>query len=202
GDLLVFPINQIERDIPELTDDFLALLGYYVAEGCATYFNKHQAVEFSLGAHETENIQEVCDLIRRVTGKNPSVTNDPKRHGTYIVVYSKDLWRLCEEHGGRYAEGKRFSKAVMDLPPVRQKLAIETYYKGDGSVSQEGRLTRVRAATVSRQLAFQLQELLARQGIYASINVREAYEEQMRDGRTIRHRRKYTIFYAKNTRSQ
>ena len=202
GDLLAFPINQIRRDDPALTDDFLALLGYYVAEGCATRFNGHDAVEFSLGSHEEANIREVCDLVQRVTGKKPSVTRDDKRHGVYIVVYDKELWRLCETHGGRYAENKRFSKMVMDLPPERQQRAIETYYKGDGSISREGKLVRVRAATVSRQLTFQLQELLGRQGIFACINVRESYEESMRDGRVIRHKRKYTIFYARNTRSR
>ena len=202
GDLLVFPINQIRRDDAQLTDDFLALLGYYVAEGCATRFNGHDAVEFSLGSHEEDNVREVCDLVQRVTGKKPSVIRDLKRHGVYIVVYDKELWHLCETHGGRYAEGKRFSKTVMDLPSQRQKRAIDTYYKGDGSISCEGSLVRVRATTVSRQLAYQLQELLARQGIFACINVREAFEETMRDGHVIRHKRKYTIFYAKNTRSR
>jgi Fe-S cluster assembly protein SufB len=201
GDLLAFPINQVRRDDPRLSDDFLALLGYYVSEGCATKFNGYKAVEFSLGSHETDNIQEVCDLVGRVTGKTPSVTYDRKRHGAYVVVYSDDLWSLCEEHGGRYAEHKRFSKAVMDLPPERQKRLIETYYKGDGSVSRIGRLTVHRAATISRQLAFQLQELLARQGVFASINVREAYEETMRDGHVVRHKKKYTIYNAENTRS-
>jgi Fe-S cluster assembly protein SufB len=202
GDLLAFPINQVRRDDVSLSDEFLSLLGYYVAEGCATHFNGHQAVEFSLGSHETRIIEEVVRLIREVTGKTPSISYDHKRHGAYMVVYSPELWRLCEEHGGRGAENKRFSKVVMDLPPERQKLVLETYYLGDGSVSREGRLERVRAATVSRQLAFQLQELLARQGIYACINVREAFDEPMRDGRVIRHKRKYTLFYARNTRSQ
>jgi Fe-S cluster assembly protein SufB len=202
GDLLAFPINQISRDVPELSDDFLSLLGWYVAEGCATHFNGHKAVEFSLGSHETDGIEEVRRLIRSVTGKNPSVTYDHKRHGAYVVVYSSELWRLCEEHGGRYAEHKRFSKAVMDLPPVRQKLVIETYYKGDGSRKKIGGLTAVRAATVSRQLAFQLQELLARQGVFACINVREPYDEAMMDGRVVRHKRKYTIYNAENTRSK
>ncbi len=202
GDLLAFPINQTRRDTSDLTDDFLALLGYYVAEGCATRLNGYDAVEFSLGSHEEANIREVCELVQRVTGKKPSVTRDEKRHGAYIVVYDKQLWRLCEEHGGRYAEHKRFSKAAMDLPPERQKRMIETYYKGDGSVSREGNLVRVRAATISRQLAFQLQELLARQGRFACINVREPFEETMRDGKVIRHKRKYTMFHAENTRSR
>ncbi|HYB66150.1 MAG TPA: hypothetical protein VEC59_12940, partial [Steroidobacteraceae bacterium] len=39
GDWLVFPINKVEREDKSLTDDFLKLLGYYVAEGCATKLN-------------------------------------------------------------------------------------------------------------------------------------------------------------------
>jgi len=202
GDLLVFPVNQVERDDAQLSDDFLRLLGYYVAEGCVTHFNGCKAVEFSLGMHEPDVIKDVSRLIRRVTGKSFSVTYDRKRHGAYVVVYSKELWDKLLEHGGRYSDGKRFSKAVMDLPPARQKLAMDTYYRGDGSVSREGRLTRVRAATVSRELAFQLQEMLARQGIFAYINVREAFSEKIKGGRTIHHKTRYVLFYAKNTRSR
>ena len=206
GDFLVFPINQVIRDEPSLGDDFLALLGYYVAEGCATKFNGCDAVEFSFGEHEKGAIRTVCDLIERVTGKRPSVTYDHKKHGAYIVVYSKGLSQMCVEHGGKYAEHKRFSKVVMDLPPERQKLVLDTYIEGDGSVasrpSRSGRLRGVRACTVSRQLAFQLQELLARQGIYAFINTRDAFDERMRDGRIVRHRKRYWIVYHENTRGK
>src|SRR5471032_2733503 len=38
GDLLCYPINKVERDDPSISDDFLRLLGYYVAEGCVTRF--------------------------------------------------------------------------------------------------------------------------------------------------------------------
>ena len=202
GDLLVFPINQVERDDARLSDDFLRLLGYYVSEGCATMFNEYKAVEFSLGDHEVDLIEDVSDLIERITGKRPSRTHDPKRHGVYLVVYSNDLWDACVEHGGKYAVGKRFSKAVMDLPPARQKLALDTYYRGDGSVSHEGSLTRVRAATVSRTLAFQLQEIHARQGIFAYINVREAFDETMKDGHVVRHKKRYILFHALNARGR
>ena len=173
-----------------------------MAEGCTTHFNGCKAVELSLGVHETESIEEVRELITRVTGKSPSVTHDTNRNGVYVVVYSNELWDLLHEHGGRYATGKRFSKAVMDLPPARQKLAVDTYYLGDGSVSRDGRITRVRAATVSRELAFQLQEMLSRQGIFAYINVREAFDETMKDGRTIHHKKRYVIYYTRNARSQ
>jgi Fe-S cluster assembly protein SufB len=106
------------------------------------------------------------------------------------------------EHGGTRADGKRFSKAVMDLPPERQKLALDAYYRGDGSVSRDGALIRVRATTVSRTLAFQLQELLARQGIFAFINVRAAFDETMKDGRVIRHETRYTLYYSQGARGR
>ena len=202
GDLLVFPINKVERNDPTLTDEFLRLLGYYVAKGCATEFNGCKAVELSFGDREQDLIEDAASLIECTTGKRPSRTHDTKRHGVYVVVYSNELWDRLVAHGGKYSHGKRFSKAVMDLPPARQKLAVDTYYLGDGSVSQKGNLTRVRAATVSRQLAFQLQEMLARQGIFAYINVRAAFDERMKDGRLVRHSTRYLLFYAEGARGR
>ncbi|MEA2025430.1 MAG: SufD family Fe-S cluster assembly protein, partial [Chloroflexota bacterium] len=55
--------------------------------------------------------------------------------------------------------------------------------------------TLVRASTVSHTLAFQLQEILARLGTYASIRVREAFSETMPDGRTISHRDQFQLSY-------
>ena len=206
GELLVFPVNRVSRDNPQLSDDFLALLGYYVAEGSATRFNGYDAVELSFGSHEKRTIQDASRLIERVTGKRPSVTVDTKRHGAYIVVYSQELYRLLVEHGGKYAVGKRLSKVVMDLPPQRQKLVLDAYMEGDGSVaarpSRSGRLRGVRACTVSRELAFQLQELFARQGTYAFINTQEASDERMRDGRTVHHKKRYWVVYHENTRGK
>ncbi|MGH8481611.1 MAG: SufD family Fe-S cluster assembly protein [Nevskiaceae bacterium] len=202
GDLLVYPVPKAERDVPELSDDFLRLLGYYVAEGCATRFNGYDAAEFSLGLHETDIIADLKALIERVTGRKPSVTFDRKRNGAYVVVYGKELCDRLVEHGGKYAVGKRFSKAVMDLPPARQKLATDTYYLGDGCRTKIAGFTAVRACTVSRQLAFQIQELLARQDIFGYINTREAFDETMKDGHVVRHKKRYWIYYAENTRGR
>ena len=206
GDLLVFPINRVSRDRLTFSDDLLRLLGYYVAEGSATRFNGYDALELSFGSHEKRLIRRAAQLIERTTGSKPSITIDPKRHGAYLVVYSKDLVRFLVEHGGKYAHGKRLSKSIMDLPPQRQKLVLDAYLEGDGSwsrpPSKSGRLREMRACTVSRRLAFQLQEILARQGIYAFINTREAFDEPMADGRIIHHTTRYWVLYHRNTRSQ
>src|SRR3989441_5363707 len=206
GDLLVFPVNKVAREELRLTDAFLELLGYYVAEGCATRFNGYDVVEFSLGSHEKQLIARIGELIQRVTGKSYSVTYDRRRHGAYVVVYSTELAARMVEHGGKYAVGKRFSKVVMDLPPARQKLVLDAYITGDGSVrhrpSKSGRLVGVRACTVSRELAFQLQELYARQGTFAFINTRDAFDETMKDGRVVRHKKRYWVIHHRNARSQ
>jgi Fe-S cluster assembly protein SufB len=84
----------------------------------------------------------------------------------------------------------------MELPGDRQRLLVDTYLAGDGSrhLRSNGR-TLVRASTVSRTLAFQLQEVMARLGVYAGIQVRRAFTETMRDGRAISHREQFTIHY-------
>ena len=203
GDLLVFPINKVERDDPSLSDEFLRLLGYYVAEGCVTKFNGCDAAEWSLGEHEPDVADEIASLVERLTGKRPSRSHDTKRHGVYLVVYSRELGAALELHGGKYAHDKRFSKAVMDLPPPRQRLATDTYYRGDGSIGRNGPLTTVRCATVSRTLAFQLQEMLARRGIFAYINIRPAFDETMRrTGKVIHHRTQYVLYYTQKTRGR
>jgi Fe-S cluster assembly protein SufB len=202
GDLLVFPVNKVERDDPSLSDDFLRLLGYYIAEGCVTKFNGYDAAEWSLGDHEPDVADEISLLVERLTGKRPSRTHDAKRHGMYLVVYSVDLCEQLEQHGGKYAHGKRFSKAVMDLPPHRQRLATDTYYRGDGSIGRNGPLTTIRCATVSRTLAFQLQEMLARRDIFAYINIRPAFDQTMKNGRVIHHRTQYVLYYTAKTRGR
>ncbi|HET9331531.1 MAG TPA: SufD family Fe-S cluster assembly protein [Steroidobacteraceae bacterium] len=202
GDLLVFPINKVERDDASLSDDFLKLLGYYVAKGCATKFNGYDAVEWSLGDHESDMADEISALVERCIGKRPSRTHDAKRHGLYLVVDSSELCAALVDHGGKYGEGKRFSKAVMDLPPRRQKLAVDRYYRGDGSVGRNGAVTTIRCGTVSRTLAFQLQEMLARRGIFAYMGVREQFDERMKNGGVIHHGTMWTLFYCEKTRGR
>jgi Fe-S cluster assembly protein SufB len=202
GDLLCYPINKVERDDPCVSDDLLRLLGYYVAEGRVTRLNDCPAVEWAFGAHEPETIEDVCRLVERLAGERPSVSRDRRKSGVYLVTYSKELCFLMETHGGKYAHGKRFSKAVMDLPPARQKLALDTYYRSDGSIAERGKLRGIRAVTVSRRLAFQLQEMWSRNGIFAFLHERKAYAQTMRDGRTIQHRDAWVLYHSEGTRSR
>ncbi len=194
GDFLQYPIHRTERDDPEFSEAAVRLLGYYLAEGSAQQINHCDAVVFTFHIDETSYVEEVKAAIRELTGKEAWTYAEPAKHARTVGVYSRSLYSFCVTHAGKYADQKRLSPTVMDLPPAKQRLLLEAYYRGDGNVYERGGTVH-RVMTVSRQVAFQVQELQARQGIFATINVREPFDETMKDGRTIHHRRMYIVYY-------
>jgi Fe-S cluster assembly protein SufB len=199
GDFLVFPISKTTRPDPSLTSEVLRLLGYYLAEGSTYVHNKlnQPVVAFSFSETERDFIDEVKALILSVTGKNAMEIHDASRHGTEVRVYSQLLRDLCLEHCGQHAAEKRLSKTIMELPAGLQAELLKTYLNGDGSVYLKRKHTMVRAATASQALAWQLQELIARQGHYATITVRKGGQDTIL-GRTITRRDQYILYYSPN----
>ncbi len=196
GDFLVFPIPQVTRDDPRYTIPALRLLGYYVAEG-STFVHRTlrmPVVVLSFGASESDRprIEEAKRLIQEVTGKRAIEVANRKNHGVSVLVYSQTLRDLCLESCGKGAATKALSKTVMELPPEKQAHLLETYFFGDGSRYQRFR-TMLRASTVSLTLARQIQELLARQGQYATISVRKGGADTIL-GRQITRKDQYIIY--------
>jgi Fe-S cluster assembly protein SufB len=201
GDFIHYPINRTEFDDAAFGTPQLTILGYYLSEGCVQMLNGCEAVTFTFHIDETQYVEELARAIHEVTGKEPWKYRQPEKHAVVVGVYSRELYEFCLTHAGEYADQKRLSKAVMDLPPSKQQVLLQTYYNGDGNIYERGGTVH-RASTVSRQLAFQVQELQARQGIYATINVREPFEEEMKDGRRISHKRAYTVYYQVGKRAE
>jgi Fe-S cluster assembly protein SufB len=198
GDLLCFPVATKQVDHPEVSDDLLRFLGYYTAEGSA-FFNgvsNVPTVTVSFHIDEREEIADTRRLMSALAGKPASVFENRAKHEARVYLYSRELVDLCWKYVGHGAADKKLHPHLMELPPSRQKLLVDAYLLGDGSrhVRTNGR-TLVRAGTVSRTLAFQLQEILARTGVYAGIQVRKPYGETMRDGRAIAHREQYVIHF-------
>ena len=194
GDFIHYPINRTVRDERSLGTSALRVLGYYLAEGCVQLIHGCEAVTFTFHIDETGYVEELSRAIEQLTGKTPWTNAQPEKHARVVGVYSKSLYALCLEHAGHLAEGKHLSKVIMELPPEKQRVLLDAYYNGDGNVYERyGEVHRV--MTVSRGLAFQVQELQARQGIYATINVREPFDETMKDGPEIHHRRLYTVYH-------
>jgi Fe-S cluster assembly protein SufB len=198
GDLICFPIARHEQDHAGLTDEHLRFLGYYLAEGSAFRNGVSDAPTVALSFHidEHDKIADARHLINALTGKQAGLQEIPAKHEARVYVYSRELMALAQVHCGTGSADKRLSAAIMELPAERQRLLMETYLAGDGSRHQRSNgHTLVRASTVSQTMAYQLQEILARLGTYASIRVREAFSETLADGRHISHRTQYNLSF-------
>ncbi len=196
GDFLVFPKVQAEDYNPKYSPELLKLLGYYLAEGSA-FIHKTlnmPVVSFTFSSGEAEIVAEVCSLITHVTGKRAYVTELKGRHAVNVTVYSKELMELCITSCGKGAARKRLSDELMALPPEQIEPLLDAYFRGDGNVCDKGNSVMHRAATASETLAQQLQELLARRGIFASIQVREGGDDAI-NGRKIHRRDQYIVVY-------
>lgn len=201
GDFLVFPKVEPEEYNPNYTPELLKLLGYYLAEGSA-FPNKAlnmPVVSFSFGASETDLIKEVVSLIAQVTSKKAHVTQIPDKHAVNITVYSQALLDLCIAHCGKGAASKRLSAELMVLPSEQIEPLLNAYFRGDGNICDKGNSIMHRASTASETLAQQLQELLGRKGIYASIQVRPGGADVIQ-GHPIHRQDQYVIVYTADKR--
>ena len=168
GDLLSFPVAvKQRRPPPSFRIDFLRFLGYYLAEGSAfeNGVNGVPTVRLSFHIDETAHdsmtpgpSDEPADR-----GSAPACTRSrpstrPRSTSTRATSYGALLEVLRHPVHRR----KRLHADIMELPPARQMLLLETYLTGDGNrhtrAPQAGRM--VRAMTTSQTLAYQLQEII------------------------------------------
>jgi Fe-S cluster assembly protein SufB len=204
-DLLCFPVAAKQKDHPEITDDLLRFLGYYLAEGSAfeNGVSGVPTVRLSFHIGERDKIDDARALMSALAGKAAGLYEVPAKNEAQLYVYSRPLMEICLKFCGAGSDTKRLHTDVMELPPDRQRLLIDTYLLGDGSRSTTAAGSpRVRAVTTSQTLVFQLQEVLARLGIYAGINIRKAFDEAMPDGRRISHREAYVLHYLEQSRNK
>ncbi len=203
GDFLVYVVPTEERDDELLSDSLLKILGIYLAEGSVSYNAKlrRDVLQFSFGESESERqlAYELVELIHSV-GEKASIH---RSRGRYYSVdsYSQMLIESCMSNCGSGAASKSLSEPVMALPPPRQMLMLRYYLKGDGNRYEKKRVSSVmiRASTASRMLAFQLQEILARSGIFANVNIRESSEDTIM-GRKIVRKTQYIVEYTVSKR--
>jgi Fe-S cluster assembly protein SufB len=201
GDFIIFPKPIASAEEVPFTAEQLRLLGYYLAEGSAYIHRtlKVPVVTFTVGEHETELIQDLTYLIEHLTGKRAQVVRQPKRHAVNITAYSHELMAFCLEHAGKGAATKRLSEAIMRLPAEVLRPLIDAYFAGDGNICWKGNSEMHRIITASETLARQIQMLLARLGIYASIEQRAGGEDTIQ-GRRIRRRPQYVVVWTNRRR--
>ncbi|MGQ9728425.1 MAG: SufD family Fe-S cluster assembly protein [Candidatus Fervidibacter sp.] len=201
GDFLVFPKVKAQGYNPNFTYEQLRLLGYYLAKGCAFVHKtlNQPVVSFSFGETEKECIEEVKSLIRTVAGKRPIVVEVPEKHEVRVLVYSQELMDFCLKHAGRGAATKQLSEDIMEMPIEQIIPLLDAYFAGNGNTCMKGKSEMRIIATASQVLACQIQELLARMGIYASIQIRKGGKEAIK-GRQINRKDRFIVVWTNNKR--
>lgn len=166
SDYLIFVPPKTTKDSQEFTSDLLRLVGYYLAEGYVAA--KGNAVAFSFNRREISKIADLESLLLKFSKK---IGKRTRENVTEIYICSRKLVKLLTSLAGKLATNKRLCDAIMQLPFSKQWEMIQTYMLGDGNVYKRRPKDSptYRISTASHDLAIQLQEILARGGIFSSI---------------------------------
>jgi Fe-S cluster assembly protein SufB len=172
GDFLVFPKNQRIKPAVELPLNLGKLAGYYLAEGSAQLNNKSfKALTFSFHMNELEYVKEVQDLCEELYGTRGSVYVLPEKNSATVTIYTKKGYDFMKEHIGSRSWTKKLSPLLFNQNNDFIKALIDGYMNGDGNLLITNGTETYRAGTTSRDWAFQLQTLMTRQNIFATVRL-------------------------------
>lgn len=167
GDYLIFPKISKTKDSREFNRDLMRLLGYYLSEGYITA--KGHVLNFAFNKNEKKYIGEVKNLIAKIMKKEAHCRI--RKNVCEVYVCSKKWCGFFEKHCSKLAKNKKLSEEIMELPFKKQWEMLKTYVYGDGNIYKRRKKDSktYRADTVSEELAVQIQRILARGNIFASI---------------------------------
>lgn len=185
GDVILFPIlkgikdvSTLKFDIPKmkydfkskpipekikLSDAFLKLVGYYLAEGYCRTDKCKGMVGFVFGNREEKFVREVIGIMGNLFDVGVSKIVE-KNNSINLFFYSAPLARFFSKHFGKGAIDKHLPHFMMLLPVEKQEYIISGLWRGDGYIRRSG----AKFCTISKQLAHQMRILLNRQRIVFS----------------------------------
>jgi len=189
GDYLTLPIMRETRDIETIHQnvtvgqpstgkrlsrqlelaagpDLFRLIGYYLAEGYVV----RRTVGFAFGEHETEYIHDTVRLLKKFFGGEPK--RNTIHHSTHVLLHSVVALQFFETFG-QSSDTKKVPDWMMFAPASKQRELVRGAWRGDGyfhTPTKGNRATYFEYVTVSQALAFQLQQLLLRNGLVCELS--------------------------------
>ncbi|MFZ3076932.1 MAG: ATP-binding protein [Candidatus Aenigmatarchaeota archaeon] len=176
GDFAIVPaIMPVENPI-DIGDDTARLLGYFIAEGHLHYGKDYYKIEFTLGKNETEIIQDIKTISRKVFGKDASYIIHGK-NAVRITINGKEPFLkfkdLLGNAFGKKAKEKTIPNIIFNSSESCRKAFADAYMKGDKGV------------TKSKGLMSGFLYLLLGDGVIGSCNKREDSGIRRIEGRII-----------------
>jgi len=162
-----------EPQRPEgMADHELKLLAYMIADGGCT----NQTPVYTKGDKFFAMVEEMRFIVEERFGCSFNKVNTATRTPAYSIAYGKDnpITYFLHDHGvmGKKSIEKTIPPAVFSLPNEQLALFLGRLFSGDGSVEKKKTYRMVSYSTGSKRMAEQLQHLLLRFGVQASINVK------------------------------
>lgn len=146
-----------------LSNDFLRLIGYYLAEGYVRTDKSKGTLGFVFGAHEKKYVKEVINIMWNSFNIRPAHVRE-HHNSLDLIFYSARLARFFAKHFGKGAGQKHLPHFIMKLSPDRQQHIIAGLWRGDGYIRQDS----AKFCTISKHLSQQMEHLLMRQQIVFS----------------------------------
>ena len=220
GDLLLYPLNDrvtpvVTLDLNEyvtkhsrfgpqptalptvsVNEDFLKLLGYWIAEG-----SNHRAyIRFSLGNNEEDFAKEIVELIYKIFKVKASIYRRPSgdKTGIEVTACHAFLANAFENLCGKGATNKHIPFIFQETPSHLQKILLNAIHKGDGTqyLANKSSKTHRSITTVSKVLGEQLIDILLRLEVFPSLSVGKS--EVDRNG--VDHKESYTVIWSDEAR--
>ena len=168
GDFLVYPKPKPTPATTVLPLEFARLAGYYLAEGRATLTNGCESLVFSFHIDEAEYVDQVRRACKSLYDAEGSVLYEEDKHSARVLVYTKAGYAAMRQHVGSGSANKRLSADLMAQDTDFLRELVDAYAHGNRN-----------AQTSSRIWAFQLQAILARLGMFATVEqVQDLYQVQ------------------------
>ncbi|RLF07551.1 MAG: hypothetical protein DRJ69_07035 [Thermoprotei archaeon] len=160
----------------EVNAEVAEFMGRYLADGYADLSN---GVSISFGPDEERELEYFMEIVRRNFSYEPRVKETEA--GYVLRVGGPVLARRFLGMFGHDAREKRIPNIIMKGPHVLRFL--RGYIGGDGHVNGRGDIIM---STVSKCLALQLQQLLSRVGIFATIQANRRKSKTRIRGREVK----------------
>jgi len=166
-----------------INNDFMKLVGLYLAEGHVQKCARGGSVVLSFGKHEKILINETTSLIKNVFKISPTIRY--KQTAISIEIYSEPLYILFKMLFGSSSKDKKIPNWVFLLPFNKQKNFLKGYFLGDGCI-HKGKYNVISCNSVSKKLVGALKLILIRLGFTFSENKFKAKNNRMKiEGRLV-----------------
>jgi hypothetical protein len=197
GDYLVAPIL-IGGDI-SVDPDLAFITGIYMAEGSfGKYRDQPASVFLTINIAEKVLRERITSALNNM-GLPYTISFHKINNTCNIIVRDRDFANSMKRICGEYSHKKNMRKELRQWDAESLKWFLGGYISGDGCVSNWGNHHKMRCRTVSRKLAIDIWQALARVGVEASIckdgkvNEFKYYCSRYNTMRTMRQKASYAV---------